>query len=1301
VKSKKAMSNINAVIAKEFYEKTLAKVIHEAGPRYTPGCEKGAPNLEIEELVFAFDILGRTRRFYEHLHSLTEELEKESRLNYSIAKMTELRLGVDEKRLKGFREDVENLKALINAASKEQALNKDIDIVGIKLTARKCLNTIGDIYSVLHREHDAEKPKDKDKTEAINHLIYTFRKLGEIIRSIKDFCDRPDVSLTNNPFLILLGEAGIGKTHFLCDIAKSRIADGYPTIILLGHHFQQFVEPGEQIAKVLGLNIPFERLIRQLHRKAVKTNTRYLIVIDAINEGNKNAWRKSLNGFVRQLRPFKGIGLIVSCRTPFEKITIPKRPKPNATVLFHPGFRDIELDAQAAFFKYYKIPTPEVPLLTPEFSNPLFLKLFCKALEDATVKKKHKQIKDIASGQKGMTYIFESFVKERGKYIESAFGLPRGYCWNNVFKKIAEKMAERKGEWIPKSELKTLLNIGKTKAFINKLVSEGMLHDTLEWVQGQKYPIEAVRFPYQKFSDHVIARYLLSNFLNTSDEKTIKESFDKEATLGAYFKKDRIIYARSGLVEALMIEFPTRIKNKGELLDFLDLKNVTGAMVDAFINGLIWRDPVSINDATSKWVNRLLGHSQFKNRTMDTLVALAAKPKHPYNAAKLNRFLKAMKMNKRDLFWSEFLRKQDCHNSIYRILSWIEMTKAQSIGKEYAQMYATIMMWTLTSTNRALRDRATRAVYYIGCRFPETIFNLTIESLEINDPYVPERMLAASYGAAMALKHERDFTAQCLQGFALKLYDLMFKKEAPFSTTHISTRDYASHSIDVALLHKPYLLTMEERRRITPPFKDGGIRRWYRSEDKNKDEYRDGNYPFGFDFNNYTMGYLLPKRNNYDFDDPEYIKVKSNMWWRIYRLGYSFKEFGEIDKNIARYDNYRFGREADGRKIDRYGKKYCWIAWHEIAGYRQDKGLLKREWEDDNHKRFTVDIDPSFPDEIQKVQIIRTNYLVPKGKSLIRWITKGPTPDITPYFLLDEIQSEHGHWVLLDGFIEQENLDAKRDIFIFPRGLFLKKSDMLDVVQRLRKQDLGGRWLPEIPEHHYTFAGEVPWCETFPYYGNTELSFIVGVEKKRVPIEETEFLKSGRNLCGDELKELFEVVDKYRCKKISEEDVDCYIEENKLQIRKVRRFKTETSQKTKEYEVIIPISTLNWGSHESIVNPGISAYVLSKELCQVLDLSSRPQTYDLYDKTGRRASITLKWGNDLHTFHKLIYIRKDLLDRVLQDKGLDLIWGIWGERRYRDKENAGLQEFAQKNQSYKVFQRIDTYRDIMARREAA
>ncbi len=59
-------------------------------------------------------------------------------------------------------------------------------------------------------------------------------------------------------------------------------------------------------------------------------------------------------------------------------------------------------------------------------------------------------------------------------------------------------------------------------------------------------------------------------------------------------------------------------------------------------------------------------------------------------------------------------------------------------------------MWLLTSTGRHVRDDATRALYWFGRLQPKALFDLTIESLEINDPYVAERMLACTYGIAMA-----------------------------------------------------------------------------------------------------------------------------------------------------------------------------------------------------------------------------------------------------------------------------------------------------------------------------------------------------------------------------------------------------------------------------------------------------------------------------------------------------------------------------------------------------------------------
>ena len=109
-----------------------------------------------------------------------------------------------------------------------------------------------------------------------------------------------------------------------------------------------------------------------------------------------------------------------------------------------------------------------------------------------------------------------------------------------------------------------------------------------------------------------------------------------------------------------------------------------------------------------------------------------------------------------------------------------------------------------------------------------------MKSFKINDPYVPERMLAATYGIAMARQNDFEdtsFVDEVLPFlYERQLYENMFKPDAPHATTHILARDYAKRTIDIALIHHPDLLTDDERKHITPPFTDGGIRKWDESE---------------------------------------------------------------------------------------------------------------------------------------------------------------------------------------------------------------------------------------------------------------------------------------------------------------------------------------------------------------------------------------------------------------------------------------------------------------------------------------
>jgi hypothetical protein len=71
--------------------------------------------------------------------------------------------------------------------------------------------------------------------------------------------------------------------------------------------------------------------------------------------------------------------------------------------------------------------------------------------------------------------------------------------------------------------------------------------------------------------------------------------------------------------------------------------------------------------------------------------------------------------------------------------------------------------------------------------------------------------------------------------------------------------------------------------------------------------------------------------------------------------------------------------------------------------------------------------------------------------------------------------------------------------------------------------------------------------------------------------------------------------------------------------------------------------------------------------------------------------MNLDWGEPWHTSHRLVYLRKDLLEKILQEKHLKLVWGVWGERGFKSRHNIGLDAFVKKHPAHKVFQKIVTY----------
>ena len=254
-------------------------------------------------------------------------------------------------------------------------------------------------------------------TEDINDISRCLAIVGEE----KEYIQSPAFKVLFDPKLLVTGEWGTGKTHLLCDFTQDRISRSKATVLVLAKNFQGAVVA--EICSRIETGHTVTAVFDQLEELAYETQERAVVILEGVNEGLRRESREAITTLQALVADRPNIGLIVTCRTPFEAIAIKQKDLEKFHRVVHRGFDDQEFDAQAAFFRYYNLSLPEVPLLDGEFSRPLTLKLICQSLHNLTGKKFAKGFAGIASGQKGMTYVLESFVNRVGDPIERQFGL--------------------------------------------------------------------------------------------------------------------------------------------------------------------------------------------------------------------------------------------------------------------------------------------------------------------------------------------------------------------------------------------------------------------------------------------------------------------------------------------------------------------------------------------------------------------------------------------------------------------------------------------------------------------------------------------------------------------------------------------------------------------------------------------------------------------------------------------------------------------------------------------------------------
>jgi len=1078
-------------------------------------------------------------------------------------------------------------------------------------------------YGEAELVFDIPKLIYKDKEEDPEHILREVKQIvgmprwvaATLMDKLRDVI--PTLSHISQPDLHIFGDAGVGKTHIASHICHERLEAGFPALLVLGRHFTSDHPLQKQLLDILDIPATYSwsDFLQSLEATAEAYRTRIPLVIDGLNEATQNGafsevWRLGLLGLIQEIAQTKSVVLITTCRTTYKEAIWSNDDPQNVDYAYGFNAYDVET-AVEKYFSWYMIKADLTAAPLSQFQHPIYLKIFCESQNAARQEEKH-----IYVGEYTLFEVFDNYRAQCNRAICDRLGIYyKTPIVTQALNEMAQHLWQQHRRYISLTKLVEIVDhqpLGvlnwvqsKTKAILD----EGLLV-CRDWYGDE----EVVYFTYDLFGGYVIAQYLVQQVADAMG--TFVQS---EETVAKLFSDDhRTLHPlHEDICRCLAVLLPIKT---GEYLHKLTDNEKA---FSHSINALFEIPPAAICPDCIDLVAQLFDHPQNRKSLLELAASTIGHVHHPLNASFWSERLRALPMPERDISWSEYVRENV--ERFEKTLAHFEAlcrSDEPLPGMIIARLHllAEHIMWVLTSTVRPLRDKATRALYWYGCRMPERFFNLVLSSLEINDPYVPERMLAATYGVAMARQDDFEdpsFAEAVLPVYGRKLYKAIFKPNAPFGTTHILARDYARRTIDLTLIYHPGLLTSEEWERITPPFIDGGIREWGRSEDRNEGEYRDGNAPIQMDFENYTIGKLVKGRQNYDFEHAEYKIVRANIFWLIYDLGYSLDTFGEIDKWIAR-GNWRYDRDTNRSKTERYGKKYSWIAFYELAGFQKDQRLLD-EFYDDYVRIPDADIDPSFPQPLQEFHMIDKDLLGDRTLLLHEWIENGNMPDISSYFVLEELRGEKGPWVLLDGYIGQEDLEARRSGFIFPRGLFVQSDDFGEIETFLQKQNPG--LLPEIPEDYYTYAGEIPWCDTFPCNGQSELEFVISTKREKVVVSSPIS---------------------------SEKDILLIPKEQEVEVPDEKRV----------FKVFIPVRRNNWEDYHSSVNHGRAVLVPAKEIAKFLDMCSQPQTFDLYEKNGKRASITIRWGEPWHSEHHLIFLRRDMLDRYLHGNNLRLLWVV-------------------------------------------
>ena len=1049
-----------------------AESIKDLGKRYTPKL-----NVEVEVLQY-FEVLSRGKL-------LNRFLDRE-------LKMAEIACGKIEKdeRCHKVLDKVEGVRNAIRQIKEHNVAGVDRFALDEFLTALASLaEAVQDIANnIIEASKDEEYRRFRELYDLGSDVLHVYNDLHQDI-----------MRLINDPILILEGDAGVGKSHLIADVVLRREKEKQFSLLFLGQKFITDENPFTQMMRMLYFNGSSEELLEMLEAKAEATGHRIIIFIDAINEGHGlTIWQSNIRSFIDKIRQHPWLGLVLSIRTSYVDAILPWNEfrYDRYVRARHYGFGINTQKAVQLYFKEYGILYPSVPLLNPEFRNPLFLHLFCEGMRNNGYSK-------IPDGIKGITSVMNLFFDGVEKSLRKD-----KHCSSSI--RIVNKAVRKYIEYTAKEGCHEMFIDKAVEVFsdicprvftegelLDCLISEGVFCKNVFHKTDGNYE-ECIYLTYERFENVLQAEYLIDEL--KFDTKALE---DYVQALSPH--KD------SGLLESLAVLLPER--NGVELYDSLPTFHNSKAVVYAVLSSLIWRNEDTIDSHIDTYFDGFKGDDQFRDRFFSTIIEISFNSGNYYNANYLHKMLVPMRLADRDAMWVPTLFRiyGRPENIIEEIIDWVwDESDEVDMDEESVELGATMLSWFLASTNRKLRDTTTKALVQLLHNRIQVLISLLEKFSEVDDPYIRERLYGVALGCAVRSKSKEHLANLCRY-----IYSSIFNVEGEVYP-HILLRDYAREVIEYAV-SKGEVLDIDIDR-IRPPYNSSFDYKTVPDEEIKAILDECGGYEhspglcsmlssmftehstIGFsygDFGRYTFQSAL---SNWKIN----AELLSNVAIKLIidKYGYREKKHGAFDREIGS------GRGRLTIPNERIGKKYQWIALYELLARVADNiPKLDGVW-GNNVVKYEGPWEPTIRD-IDPTTLVRMSEYREEAKfrddfwwcgekydnweiDMCDWLNLGDdVPSIEPII---ELKDPDGHdWLALECYPEWDELHGKDSVYkklwYQVRSCIVDEEEFPLVYEWATKQNFDGRWMPECSERYELFYREYYWSpayKSFDVEGLTE-----------------------------------------------------------------------------------------------------------------------------------------------------------------------------------------------------------------------